>query len=455
MAARGGGGDRSRSRALIAGAGRRRGRCRSCSRSPSPPSGSRSRTGAGRSRCSRSLAVVLYPFYLAAPVRDARSSGRSRTSSTGVVMLVFMMMAVGLNIVVGYAGLLDLGYVAFYAMGAYTAAWFASLQFAAGPTTCALRRASGSTRRTARPAASTSRSGSCSCSPALITALDRDPDRPADAAPARRLPRDRDARLRRDPAADRAQRRQLLRHRLQPDERPERDHADRLAGLGEPALGRDRRLPAVELPHSAATRTLLGHQIQSTDVFFWTALVLLVITVFCSLRLRDSRLGRAWVAIREDETAAAAMGVPLMRTKTWAYATRRVLRRHRGRVLRELQERHVPRRLLLQHLGLHPLHGHPRRDGERLGRDRRRRVPRRTSTARAWRTPAAGSTRTSTSAAGTRTSTCRCTPRDLRRDHPDRDALPPGGADPVATARDGAPRGRRTTSRSTTSTRAG
>ena len=35
-------------------------------------------------------------------------------------MIVFMMMAVGLNIVVGYAGLLDLGYVAFYAIGAYT-----------------------------------------------------------------------------------------------------------------------------------------------------------------------------------------------------------------------------------------------------------------------------------------------------------------------------------------------
>jgi branched-chain amino acid transport system permease protein len=39
------------------------------------------------------------------------------------------------------------------------------------------------------------------------------------------------------------------------------------------------------------------------------------------VRLRDSRLGRAWIAIREDETAAAAMGVPLMRTKTWAYAS--------------------------------------------------------------------------------------------------------------------------------------
>ena len=56
-------------------------------------------------------------------------------------------------------------------------------------------------------------------------------------------------------------------------------------------------------------------------LFFWTVLVLVLVTIFCSLRLRDSRLGRAWIAIREDETAAAAMGVPLMRTKTWAYAT--------------------------------------------------------------------------------------------------------------------------------------
>ena len=46
-----------------------------------------------------------------------------------VVMLAFTMMAIGLNIVVGYAGLLDLGYVAFYAVGAYTAGWFASQQF--------------------------------------------------------------------------------------------------------------------------------------------------------------------------------------------------------------------------------------------------------------------------------------------------------------------------------------
>jgi branched-chain amino acid transport system permease protein len=46
------------------------------------------------------------------------------------------------------------------------------------------------------------------------------------------------------------------------------------------------------------------------------ALVLLV-----NFRLRDSRLGRAWIAIREDEVAAASMGVPLVKTKLLAYAT--------------------------------------------------------------------------------------------------------------------------------------
>ena len=45
---------------------------------------------------------------------------------TFIFIARYMMMALGLNIVVGFAGLLDLGYVAFYAIGAYTIGWFAS-----------------------------------------------------------------------------------------------------------------------------------------------------------------------------------------------------------------------------------------------------------------------------------------------------------------------------------------
>ena len=48
--------------------------------------------------------------------------------------------------------------------------------------------------------------------------------------------------------------------------------------------------------------------------------MLVLVTIFVNIRLRDSRLGRAWIAVREDETAAAAMGVNLVTTKLWAYA---------------------------------------------------------------------------------------------------------------------------------------
>jgi branched-chain amino acid transport system permease protein len=58
------------------------------------------------------------------------------------------------------------------------------------------------------------------------------------------------------------------------------------------------------------------------DVWFYrVGLLLVAITVFCSIRLRDSRLGGPGSRCREDEIAAAAMGVPLMQVKTWAYAS--------------------------------------------------------------------------------------------------------------------------------------
>ena len=55
--------------------------------------------------------------------------------------------------------------------------------------------------------------------------------------------------------------------------------------------------------------------------WYWTALGMVLVVLFCNIRLRDSRLGRAWIAIREDEVAAASMGVPLVKTKLLSYAT--------------------------------------------------------------------------------------------------------------------------------------
>jgi branched-chain amino acid transport system permease protein len=248
--------------------------------------------------------VVTYPYYVdhlfTIPLFGAVPSVR-----TGVVMLVYVMMALGLNVVVGYAGLLDLGYVAFYAIGAYTTAWFASLQFSQVNI----------------------HFGAIGVSPALpgihvsiwlllvaagiITAL---------AGVIIGLPT---LRLRGDYLAIVT----LGFGEILPQIAR---NGDNLFGTGFNLTNGPNGITPIDplgfgKTLSNATGGLLPEDyLLSTHqdrLFFWTALVLVLFTVFCSWRLRDSRLGRAWIAIREDETAAAAMGIPLMRTKTWAYAT--------------------------------------------------------------------------------------------------------------------------------------
>jgi branched-chain amino acid transport system permease protein len=227
--------------------------------------------------------------------------GEFPSVETAVYMLVFIMMAVGLNVVVGYAGLLDLGYVAFYAMGAYTAAWFASLQF---PQTTLHFLAVG---------IDTHLPG-IHITPWLLFAL-------AGVLTALigvviGLPT---LRLRGDYLAIVT----LGFGEIMPQ--VARNGND-LGGFN--LTGGPQGITPIDSPgfgHSLSSWThgfLPSNYLTtgSANAFYWTALVLLLFTIFCTIRLRDSRLGRAWVAIREDEVAASAMGVPLMRTKTWAYA---------------------------------------------------------------------------------------------------------------------------------------
>jgi branched-chain amino acid transport system permease protein len=257
--------------------------------------------------------AILYPFYQA-KMFTIPVFGVWPDIATGVVMLVFIMMAVGLNVVVGYAGLLDLGYVAFYAMGAYTAAWFSSLQFSKVTVHFGAVGISSNL-----PGIHISvwllllMAGIATAFAGIVIGLPT-------------------LRLRGDYLAIVT----LGFGEILPQIAR---NGDNFFGTGFnltngpngitplDSLGFGNKISSLTggfLPANylqCCKATVLGHQIQSTDVFFWTAIVLLLITVFCSLRLQYSRLGRAWIAIREDETAAAAMGVPLMRTKTWAYAT--------------------------------------------------------------------------------------------------------------------------------------
>ena len=54
--------------------------------------------------------------------------------------------------------------------------------------------------------------------------------------------------------------------------------------------------------------------------YYYVGLGLIALLIFTSVRLRDSRIGRAWMAIREDETAASAMGVNPVKYKLMAFA---------------------------------------------------------------------------------------------------------------------------------------
>jgi branched-chain amino acid transport system permease protein len=209
-------------------------------------------------------------------------------------------MALGLNIVVGYAGLLDLGYVAFYAMGAYTVAWFASQHF------------SNITFHFGGVGIAENTPG-FHISIWIVVVIAG-----IFATIAGVLIGFPTLRLRGDYLAIVT----LGFGEIMPQIA---NNGDNLFGhnitngpqginpIDPPGFGNSLH-NAVGLPSDYLSSP------NSTRLFYWTALFLVVVTAFCSWRLRDSRLGRAWIAIREDETAAAAMGVPLMRTKTWAYA---------------------------------------------------------------------------------------------------------------------------------------
>ena len=67
--------------------------------------------------------------------------------------------------------------------------------------------------------------------------------------------------------------------------------------------------------------SILGYRFAGPQQIYYLILAGCILVVFISLRLKDSRLGRAWMAIREDEDVAQAMGINLVSTKLLAFAT--------------------------------------------------------------------------------------------------------------------------------------
>jgi branched-chain amino acid transport system permease protein len=226
--------------------------------------------------------------------------------------LAYVVMALGLNIIVGFAGLLDLGYVAFFAIGAYTMGWLGSGFFSAVGDGEGLHIGV---------------SGFAANVPGIhfnfllilvfaivFTTI---------AGMIIGLPT---LRLRGDYIAIVTLAFGEIIGRLAVNFDQVRFSSLPLIGgpLGN-FFGDDQVITAGRQGITPVDKVAFPGMDPFTSLelrpWFWTALGLVAIVLFVNFRLRDSRLGRAWIALREDEVAAVSMGVPAVKTKLLAYGT--------------------------------------------------------------------------------------------------------------------------------------
>jgi len=227
-------------------------------------------------RAARVVLGVLFVAYLyLLPLHPLLPFIRTTGSDFGSVLtdqvVIFVLVGLGLNVVVGLAGLLDLGYVGFFAIGAYTCAvltsehgnwpWLASI-----PVAIAITMLSG-----------------------LVLGT-----------PTLRL------------------------------------RGDYLAivtlGFGEIVrisannigwLGASQGISNIKHPASFTVPVVGWHLtfgVIDPKPYYWLGLTIVLIVIFFLRRLEQSRVGRAWTAIREDEDAAELMGVATFTFKLWAFA---------------------------------------------------------------------------------------------------------------------------------------
>ena len=216
--------------------------------------------------------LVLYLYLL--PVIPLPFLRTPEVGFSGVLadqVVVYVLAALGLNVVVGMAGLLDLGYVGFYAVGAYTTAvlssghanwpWLATLPVALGASMLA---------------------GLILGTPTL--------------------------RLRGDYLA-------IVTLGF--------GEIIRISANNSDYLGGPRGITAIPHPPSVRIPLVDWHLdfgVLDAKPYYWLGLTLIIIVIFFLRRLENSRVGRAWTAIREDEDAAELMGVPTFKFKLWAFA---------------------------------------------------------------------------------------------------------------------------------------
>ncbi|UCD68275.1 MAG: ABC transporter ATP-binding protein [Betaproteobacteria bacterium] len=193
--------------------------------------------------------------------------------------LIYAMLALGLNIVVGFAGLLDLGYIAFYAVGAYTWALLASPQFGLHLPFWAILPIG---------------AGVAAFFGVLL------------GAPTLRLRGDYLAIVTLGFG-------EIIRIFL--------NNLDHPINITNGPIGIN-KIDPISIAGVDLTRTheFLGLEFAGTHLYYYVLLGLVMLSMFICVRLEDSRVGRAWIAIREDEVAAQSMGINTRNVKLLAFA---------------------------------------------------------------------------------------------------------------------------------------
>ena len=212
-------------------------------------------------------AFYLTPYWPDVPVLGwiINTPGTSFENVLTDQIMMFILVALGLNVVVGFAGLLDLGYVGFYAVGAYTTAVVTSGQFtlpwiAALPLSVIMAMIAGVILGT----------------PTL--------------------------RLRGDYLA-------IVTLGF--------GEIIRITANNSDWLGGPRGISKIARPPSIGP---LEFGVLNAKPYWYLGFTVILIVIFVLTRLENSRVGRAWAAVREDEDAAELMGVDTFKFKLWAFA---------------------------------------------------------------------------------------------------------------------------------------
>ncbi|AZP11482.1 ABC transporter permease subunit [Undibacterium parvum] len=259
-----------------------------------------------RSLILLALLMLAFPFF-------AAQFGNAWVRIMDLALL-YIMLALGLNIVVGFAGLLDLGYIAFYALGAYMTALLASPQFALVLESIVNHYPL------------LGKSLLWLCGPEIaqngihLSVFFIVPLGAALAAFFGALLGAPTLKLRGDYlAVVTLGFGEIIRIFINNLNAPiNLTDGPRGINMIDPI-----RIFGISLagePGSGANLNLAGYSMPSVNAYYFLFLFLCVVIAVVSIRLQNSRLGRAFVAIREDEIAAMAMGINTRNIKLLAFA---------------------------------------------------------------------------------------------------------------------------------------